>query len=388
MKERLDGWKAIADYCGRSQRAVQRWAENREFPVRRAPGGGVVYAWPSEVDAWFAKQVGTDEGECPPESIRPAPELPVQAVEPVRPLPGPAPSPPSAPAPTAPRVTLAIGVGHALFLVAGVIIGVAGYHLYTRPPASPVALEPCHAVRWPTDSLPASGGRRWVPVQRLASPCGWVAPATDATWLLITPPAQSATPPRLSLAGINPLDLPEYVPSAGNLAIEFAANNTSEERRAILRFGSQTITITQAAGPPGCASIPGPGFEHDGWRYRITAKRYSSTVPWMKAVEDELGRPAFPVSWDDFVALVKGRPEQGAAFAEAVGVYRHSWQESRDTAFCFGYFLSGETEPRFLAYHLGRKALSFAAYDEVNDNQFDLGRYQLTFQILYREPVR
>jgi predicted DNA-binding transcriptional regulator AlpA len=66
MKERLDGWKAIADYCGRSQRAVQRWAENREFPVRRAPGGGVVYAWPSEVDAWFAKQVGTDEGECPP----------------------------------------------------------------------------------------------------------------------------------------------------------------------------------------------------------------------------------------------------------------------------------------------------------------------------------
>jgi hypothetical protein len=52
--DRLDSWKAIADYLGRDTRTLRRW-EERGLPVRRIAGarGGSVFAFKSEIDAWM-----------------------------------------------------------------------------------------------------------------------------------------------------------------------------------------------------------------------------------------------------------------------------------------------------------------------------------------------
>jgi len=52
--ERLDSWKAIADYLGRDVRTLQRW-EALGLPVRRLPGGRghSVFALRREVDTWM-----------------------------------------------------------------------------------------------------------------------------------------------------------------------------------------------------------------------------------------------------------------------------------------------------------------------------------------------
>jgi len=54
--DRLDSWKAIASYIGRDVRTAIRWEHSRGLPVHRVPGGGrqVVFAYPSEIDAWLA----------------------------------------------------------------------------------------------------------------------------------------------------------------------------------------------------------------------------------------------------------------------------------------------------------------------------------------------
>jgi TolB-like protein len=53
--ERLDSWKAIAEYLGREVRSVQRWEKTRGLPIRRVPGekGGVVFAYTRELDRWL-----------------------------------------------------------------------------------------------------------------------------------------------------------------------------------------------------------------------------------------------------------------------------------------------------------------------------------------------
>jgi hypothetical protein len=50
----LDGWKAIADYLGKSIRTAQRWRNELELPIYRVGGreGENVYAFRSELDTW------------------------------------------------------------------------------------------------------------------------------------------------------------------------------------------------------------------------------------------------------------------------------------------------------------------------------------------------
>jgi Tol biopolymer transport system component len=53
--ERLDTWKAIADYLERHERTVKRWEAERGLPVHRLPGDqrSVVFAFTRELDDWL-----------------------------------------------------------------------------------------------------------------------------------------------------------------------------------------------------------------------------------------------------------------------------------------------------------------------------------------------
>ena len=55
--DRLDSWKAIADYLGRDVRTLLRWEKERGLPVHRVPGGKrqAVFAFVSELDEWLVK---------------------------------------------------------------------------------------------------------------------------------------------------------------------------------------------------------------------------------------------------------------------------------------------------------------------------------------------
>jgi phage terminase Nu1 subunit (DNA packaging protein) len=48
--DRLDGWKAIAEYLDKSIRTVQTWANADGLPVRKL--GGRAVAFKSELDLW------------------------------------------------------------------------------------------------------------------------------------------------------------------------------------------------------------------------------------------------------------------------------------------------------------------------------------------------
>lgn len=54
--QRIDGWKAIANFLGRERSTAIRWAKERGLPVQRVPGGqtGTIYAVRSELEAWLA----------------------------------------------------------------------------------------------------------------------------------------------------------------------------------------------------------------------------------------------------------------------------------------------------------------------------------------------
>jgi hypothetical protein len=66
-KTRLDGWKAVAAHIGRSERTVHRWAKERGLPVYHVAGGGSVFAWAEELDAWFLRvRDEPDAGDEPP----------------------------------------------------------------------------------------------------------------------------------------------------------------------------------------------------------------------------------------------------------------------------------------------------------------------------------
>ena len=56
MPERLDSWKAIANYLGRDIRTAVRWEAERGLPVRRVPGTkrSGVFAYREELDGWLA----------------------------------------------------------------------------------------------------------------------------------------------------------------------------------------------------------------------------------------------------------------------------------------------------------------------------------------------
>lgn len=52
--DRLDSWKEIAEYLKRGVRTAQRWEGEAALPVHRvSPDRGVVFAYRSELDAWW-----------------------------------------------------------------------------------------------------------------------------------------------------------------------------------------------------------------------------------------------------------------------------------------------------------------------------------------------
>lgn len=73
---RLDSWKAIADYFGRSVRTVMRWERDRNLPVHHVPGGNTrtVFALVEELDAWMAGEHGV--AVAAEASVAAAPPLP------------------------------------------------------------------------------------------------------------------------------------------------------------------------------------------------------------------------------------------------------------------------------------------------------------------------
>src|SRR3954463_13373302 len=54
LGSRLDSWKEIASYLGRSEKTVRRWEKAEELPIQRLrhKKRGSVYAYTSELDAW------------------------------------------------------------------------------------------------------------------------------------------------------------------------------------------------------------------------------------------------------------------------------------------------------------------------------------------------
>lgn len=87
-RERLDSWKAIAEYLGRDVATVRRWEKSSGLPVRRVAGGRgrSVFAYRSEIDEWLRREREPErapepaaETPAPPDvgetSAQPSPEL-------------------------------------------------------------------------------------------------------------------------------------------------------------------------------------------------------------------------------------------------------------------------------------------------------------------------
>ena len=70
--ERLDSWKEIAAYLKREVRTAQRWEKNEGLPVHRHQHEklGTVYAYKSEIDAWWRERRVRLEEQ--PEAVEPA----------------------------------------------------------------------------------------------------------------------------------------------------------------------------------------------------------------------------------------------------------------------------------------------------------------------------
>src|ERR1700689_4736072 len=81
-KGRLDSWKKIAAHFNRDVTTVQRWERRESMPVHRHlhDKQGSVYAFRSELDAWWESRRGKlpDLGESAPEpsSSPPPPTAP------------------------------------------------------------------------------------------------------------------------------------------------------------------------------------------------------------------------------------------------------------------------------------------------------------------------
>ena len=79
---RLDSWKEIASYLGRDVRTVQRWEKKEALPVHRHQHDkqGTVYAFPSELDAWWVDRrprLGGDQAEPGADPDTPAGRRPI-----------------------------------------------------------------------------------------------------------------------------------------------------------------------------------------------------------------------------------------------------------------------------------------------------------------------
>jgi TolB-like protein len=66
LGKKLVSWKEIAGHLGRETRTVQRWEKTEGLPVRRHghQKKSTVYAYASELDAWFKKRQPADDPEA------------------------------------------------------------------------------------------------------------------------------------------------------------------------------------------------------------------------------------------------------------------------------------------------------------------------------------
>src|SRR6516162_10957517 len=72
--DRLDSWKEIAAYLKKSVRTVHRWESEEALPIHRHlhQSSGTVYAFKSELDAWWASRKTQLEALAePPEETQP-----------------------------------------------------------------------------------------------------------------------------------------------------------------------------------------------------------------------------------------------------------------------------------------------------------------------------
>jgi hypothetical protein len=76
--DRLDSWKAIAEYLGRDVGTVRRWERTLGLPVRRVAGhrGSSVFAFKSEIDLWLQREAAsTTTVEDPAPAARAVPAV-------------------------------------------------------------------------------------------------------------------------------------------------------------------------------------------------------------------------------------------------------------------------------------------------------------------------
>lgn len=70
-RERLDSWKAIADYLDRDVATVRRWEKGMGLPVHRVAGNGrSVFAYAPEIDAWLL--TSKSDSTAPASAVEPA----------------------------------------------------------------------------------------------------------------------------------------------------------------------------------------------------------------------------------------------------------------------------------------------------------------------------
>lgn len=128
--QRLDGWKAIANFLGRDRTTAIRWANDRGLPVHRVPGGGSgsVFAHTSELEQWLA---GADRRPEASPVAQPATgeRLPAEL-----PIAGPAPSVDARPSPSPRSGWLR---RHALKLAAFAVVVAVAAMLCMRDQAKP-----------------------------------------------------------------------------------------------------------------------------------------------------------------------------------------------------------------------------------------------------------
>ncbi len=71
LGRRLDSWKAISQYLGRSVTTVQRWESDEGLPVRRLPHKkrGSVFAYAGELDSWLKARVDRGIADSEPSGL-------------------------------------------------------------------------------------------------------------------------------------------------------------------------------------------------------------------------------------------------------------------------------------------------------------------------------
>ncbi|BBB32211.1 hypothetical protein TTHT_0635 [Thermotomaculum hydrothermale] len=62
-RKRLDGWKEISEYVGKSAKTIHRWEKQDGFPIRRIKDKKSVFAYTDEIDKWLAERNKKDKPE-------------------------------------------------------------------------------------------------------------------------------------------------------------------------------------------------------------------------------------------------------------------------------------------------------------------------------------